>query len=133
MSFRLDYEHLLSQEKIWNIRQNKPSLIAKDLERFGVPRKTTYAILLARGVFKWLAARRDIIKLKNIWRDELTELYIKAQKHKGTPEHQRIIGKIEAIEMCRAQVRAICHSERFRAPDFDREANEFLEAERGKP
>ena len=122
----LDYEHLLNHKDIWNLAQNKPTLIAKDLERFGVPRPVTHAILLARGVYKWLAVRRDLIKLKNEWRDELTGLYIKAQRRKGTPEHQRILGRIEALEMCRAQVRALCHSERFRAPDFDREANRFL-------
>ena len=122
----LDYNHLVTKELIWNIAQNKPSLIADDLECYGVPRKVTYTVLLARGVFKWLAARRDLIKLKNIWRDELTELYIKAQNRKGSPEHQRIIGRIEALEMCRAQVRSICHSQRYRAPDFDRKANEFL-------
>jgi len=117
----------LTPEGIWNFAQNKPTLVAKDFEELGVPREKSYSILLARGVFKWLAARRDIIKLKNIWRDELSILYIQAQNQKGTPEHREMVGRIKAMEMCRKQVRAICHSERWRAPDFDRGAKKFLE------
>jgi len=118
----IDYEHMLTPNGIWNIRQNKPVLIARDLERFGVPRDTTFRILLGRGVFKWLAVRRDLIRLKNVWKARCTWAY-GAQREQKTEWRK---GYIAAYEEARREVRALCHSERFRAPDFDREANEFL-------
>jgi hypothetical protein len=45
--------------------QNKPSQIVRDLADVGVNPIVSYEILLRRGVFKWFAARRDIIKLKD--------------------------------------------------------------------
>lgn len=118
----LEYKNLLNPNGIWSIEQNKPSLVVDDLEKFGVPRSESYAILLARGIFKWLAVRRDLIKLKNIWRDKLTEAY-RAQETDKTEWRK---GYIAALEECRKEVRSLCHSERFRAPDFDRKANEYL-------
>ena len=118
----LEYEDMLTPKGIWELEQNKPSLVADDLEKFGVPRNVSYAILLARGVFKWLAVRRELISLKNIWRDRLTVAY-RAQEQHNTEWRK---GYIAALQECRAEVRALCHSERYRAPDFDREANEFL-------
>jgi len=118
----LDYENLLDPKSIWGIKQNKPSLVADDLEKYGVPRAVSYSILLARGIFKWLAVRRDLIKLKNIWRDRLTVAY-RTQETDNTEWRK---GYIAALEECRKEVRALCHSERFRAPDFDHKANEFL-------
>ena len=119
----LQYIDLLTPSAIWNIEQNKPSLVADDLEAFDVPRDVTYSILLARGVFKWLAVRRELIKLKNIWRDKLTVSY-RAQENDSTEFRK---GYIAAMEECRKEVRILCHSGRFRAPDFDRKANEYLD------
>lgn len=118
----LEYREQLTPQAIWSIEQNKPSLVVDDLEAFGVPRSESYAILLARGIFKWLAVRRDLIKLKNIWRDRLTVAY-RTQEVEKTAYRK---GYIAAMEECRKEVRALCHSERFRAPDFDRKANEYL-------
>ena len=131
MHLEYKYKESLSPKKIWNLKQNKPSLIASDLKEFGVPANIVYAVLLARGVFKWLAVRRDLIKLKNEWRDALTNMYSEAgafRGKKGSPRHQRLVGKIEAIEMCRKQIRKLCHSDRFRAPDFDQDARRYLTA-----
>ena len=77
-----------------------------------------YEVLLKRGIFKWLAVRRDMIKLKNLWRDEITSL-----NRKKTAEEK---GFYKALLMCRGQIRTLCHSERFRAPDFDSGANQYL-------
>jgi hypothetical protein len=109
----------VSPDNIWSYKQNKPRLICNDLESlYGVPPRDTQRILMARGVYKWLGARRDIIKLKNVWRDRLTELYNTVNTLKGKERH-RAQGKIKAIEECRAELRAICHSERWRFPDND--------------
>lgn len=127
----MKHRNFLTPKLIWNIEQNKPSLVAKDLEEMaGVPRSLTHAVLLARGVYKWLAVRRDLIKLKNVWRDELSELYALQEGQKNNGNWKAALetkGRIKALEMCRKQVRALCHSERWRAPDFDKEANRFLE------
>ena len=125
----MEYSSLLTPKAIWNIRQNKPSLIAEDLEILGIPKYISYSIMLGRGVFKWLAVRRDLIKLKNLWKDELTNLYhsiANGRIKRGTKEHHKTIGRIEMLERCRAEIRLLCHSERYRAPDFDSGANEFL-------
>ena len=111
-----------------NMKQNRPILIARDFqERYGIPIEETFEILLNRGVFKWLAVRRELIKLKNRWRDRLTTLYRQAETmKKGTPEHRELVGRIKALEECRKEIRALCHTSRFQAPDNDKHAQEFL-------
>lgn len=118
-------------ENVWLYRQNKPSLIADDFERYGIPRHVTYAILMARGVFKWLAVRRDLIKLKDHWRGEVNRCIAAIRQAKRGDDaillaHLR--GRLAAYEECRAEVRALCHSDRWRAPDFDGDAWQWLVA-----
>jgi len=107
-------------KNIWNFAQNKPTLIVRDItERYPeVDPMFVYEVLLKRGVFKWLSVRRDLIKLKNTWQSQVAEL-----NRKKTKEEK---GFYKALIMCRKQVRDLCHSERFRAPDFDRHAKEYL-------
>lgn len=115
------------QENIWMYRQNKPTLVARDLHKCGVPYDATYAILLARGVFKWLAARRDLIKLKNVWRRRVKACYgILTIGGMSPYETGRMRGYLKAVEECRKEVRAICHAERWTAPDYDKGAADFL-------
>jgi len=111
-----------------NKAQNRPIFIARDFqERYGIPIEETFEILLNRGVFKWLAVRRKLFKLKNRWRDRLTKLYRQVETIKrGTPEHRELVGRIKALEECRKEIWALCHSSRFQAPDNDRHAQEFL-------
>jgi len=118
--------------KIDSIKQNKPSLIAEDLfEKFGVPFDKGMEILLFRGVFKWLAVRRGIIKTKDIWKDRVKETLDNIGQAKLA--HDRKVlwyrGYLKAYEECRKEIRALCHSPRWQAPDFDRRANEFLRNE----
>lgn len=105
---------------IWNFAQNKPSLIVRDItERYPeIPPDFIYEVLLRRGVFKWLSVRRDLIKYKNILRDKITELNRKKTQYEK--------GYHKALLECRAEIRKYCHSDRFRAPDFDRGSNEYL-------
>jgi len=125
---------MLDRKTINNYSQNRPSLIAKDLKKFGVPEDTTYRILLARGVFKWLAKRRDLIKIKNNWRARTTEVIsmirvAKAQKdHKG---HIWLKGYLACLEDNRQDIGAICHGERWIAPDNDSTASRWLSTEEG--
>jgi hypothetical protein len=119
-----------SPDNIWSYRQNAPKLVARDLELLaGVEQRVTHYVLLARGVYKWLAIRRDLIRLKNQWRDELTALYrLQETTHRNSLEYHERKGRIKTLETCRKQVRELCHSERWRAPDNDREAQKFLES-----
>ena len=106
---RLPYQTDLTPKGINNIEQNKPCLIASDLAALGIPRDTTYSILLGRGVFKWLAVRRDLIRLKNLWRSHITIIIatIKAAKEEGDEYHHAYLkGYLKAYEQCRAEVRA---------------------------
>lgn len=118
----------VTRVNIWTYRQNAPKLIARDLEQLaGVEQRVTHLVLLARGVYKWLAVRRDLIRLKNQWRDELTVLYrLQESTHKNSREYYERKGQIKALETCRKQVRELCHSERWRAPDNDKEAQKIL-------
>jgi hypothetical protein len=109
-----------NRKTIWNFEQNKPSLIVKDIcnKYPEVSPDFVYEVLLKRGIFKWLAARRDIIKIKNTWREKVRELNRK--------KSQKEVGYLKALEHCRKDIRKICHSDRWRAPDFDKKANNFL-------
>lgn len=118
-------------ETVENYRQNRPTLVARDLAIFGVPSATAYAILMARGVFKWLAVRRDLIKLKNAWKVQVTLRLGHLRIAKAAGDHRRIAylrGEIAAITQCRAEVRALCHSKRWRCPDCDPEARRWMES-----
>ena len=120
---RLCFDNImtLSKKTIWNYKQNKPSLIVKDItDKYpDICPDFLYSILLKRGVFKWLSVRRDLIRLKEEWRNIVRELCEKEKTHKE-------IGYLKAMEDCRKRVRKLCHSDRWRAPDFDRKANEYL-------
>lgn len=112
----------VTSKNIWNFAQNKPTLIVEDIVRKypNVDPNFVYEVLLKRGIFKWLAVRRDLIKLKNEWKNEITKL-----NRKKTLKEK---GYYHALLKCRAQVRKLCHSERFRCPDFDSRGNQYLES-----
>jgi len=86
------WEDGLTPKTINNFRQNSPELIIRDAKNFlGLNDKQCEIlknILLARGVNKWLKARRDIIKFKNEIKQEIIELQSSYQKwnpvHKST-------------------------------------------------
>ena len=122
----LEYSKYLTPKLIWNIEQNKPSLIAKDLEPFGVKKEIVHNVLLARGVYKWLAVRRRLIKLKETWKAKITETQHKITNEKNSHKKFYLKGYLKAYEECRKEVRELCHSDRWQAPDFDRQANEHL-------
>jgi hypothetical protein len=108
------------RKTIWSFKQNKPSLIVKDIcEKYPeVNKDFIYEVLLNRGVFKWFSVRRKLIKLKNKWKIDITKL-----NRKKTEQEK---GFLKAIEKCRKEVRELCHSDRFIAPDFDKDSNIFL-------
>jgi hypothetical protein len=118
---------------IWQYKQNKPSLIAKDMaEIYGVPPEGTLRILMARGVFKWLAVRRELIKFKIRLKAEITRKQVECYfTKKGLPcnnnpaSHYRYgyyKGYHDALTRCRNEIRTLCHSERWKAPDNDGKA-----------
>ncbi len=121
----------VTKDNIWNFAQNKPTQVVQDIcERYPeVDPDFVYKILLKRGVFKWLAVRRDLIKLKHVWKKEINELHTiltEAGLNKEKYKFRRETGAIKALNRCRQAVRKLCHSERWQAPDFDRKANEYL-------
>ena len=100
------------------IAQNKPTLIVLDLLAFGVPEEAAYSILLKRGIFKWLACREDLIRLKDCMKKEIRALNRKkSDKEKGY---------LKALEKYRKEIRFICHSPRIRVQTTDSKAQEFL-------
>lgn len=126
----LEYFGLLDPDNIWRIEQNKPSLVVIDIKYLypNIDEDTIYKILLGRGVFKWLAVRRELIKFKDEIKEELTRLYKQVENmQKGTREHREVVGRIKALEWVRFRIREMTHSDRFRAPDNDEKAREFLQ------
>jgi hypothetical protein len=123
---------MLDRKTISNYRQNKPTLIVKDLEKYGVPEGVTYRILLARGVFKWLARRRDLIKMKNAWRKQTTWVIEMIQSAKAQKNYKRRMyykGYLAGLEMCRRDIEALCHSERWTVQDNDTSAEKWINIE----
>lgn len=137
----------VKKTNIWSFRQNRPTLVARDFfDLFGIPFTATYRILLARGVLKWLSVRRDLIKTKDAWRARINTTLSTIRTLKtakvGADERSRHRlerelawqrGYLAALNECRQDVRRLCHSDRWRAPDFDREATRFLQAEDRPP
>jgi hypothetical protein len=122
---------MINKKNIWNFAQNKPSLIVNDLKKFGVPENEAHKILLIRGVYKWLAVRRHIIKLKNTWKNRITDTISKITYYKQKQDAYRIgyyRGYLKAYEECRKEIRTLCHSDRWQAPDFDEAANKYLQS-----
>jgi len=110
----------MNSKTIWMEKQNKPTYVVEDIKKkyFFISRDFIYKTLLRRGVFKWLSVRRDLIKLKDKWKGEVRKLNRKkTEKEKGY---------LHALEKCRKEIRKLCRSERWIAPDFDSKANEYL-------
>lgn len=126
----------ISPSNIWNLAQNKPSLILDDLRRIGVDNEDAATILIARGVTKWLACHRDIIKLKDVIKKELSSLYEQIGNRsilRGTDEYLIAKGRMKALEEVRASLRGICHSPRLRSPDNDTRFNKIFTSLTRKP
>lgn len=113
----------VTRGNILEYSQNKPSLIAKDLEKiFDVPRSATLKILMARGVFKWLSVRRKLIRLKNDWKGRIRNtigIIIDCKKSNNKTDLQYWRGYLKAYEECRKEVRSLCNSQRWSCPDND--------------
>ncbi len=122
----------VSESNIDHFRQNKPTYVARDMEElFGVPRDVTYKILLARGVFKWLSVRRELIRLKDSWKQQITDVITALHGFKGDTSLQHrtwyLRGYLKAKNEDRQAIRALCHSPRWQAPDNDKEARMWME------
>lgn len=118
---------VVNRSTIWALEQAKPSLVAEDLAPWGVPSFAVHETLLKRGIYKWLAARRDIIKLKNRIRERLRVAHEEVRKHpRNSRARKRWQGRIETLEWVLREIRAITHSSRWRAPDNDEEAQRYL-------
>lgn len=119
----------MSPITINNERQNKPTQVVRDLAPY-VEADRVYDALLRRGFFKWAAGRRDLIRLKNRIKEKITESLVRQEDGAWRTRRRRKgweRGYRAALEEMQAEIRAICHSPRWRAPDNDREAQRWLE------
>lgn len=113
----------MNHKTIWNEQQNKPTLVVNDLKDYA-PADVVYSSLLRRGVFKWLAVRRQLIRLKDVWKARVTESISQQKLHPHRKAYFR--GYRKALEECRTEVRALCHSARWQVPDNDVKAIRWL-------
>ena len=104
------WEMGLTPETINNFRQNTPELVIRDAKRMlnlnDNQCETLKQILLARGINKWLKARRDIIALKN-------DIKIEIKKIQENYDRKKDKTKLKLLEDFRAKLRRICHQERW--------------------
>ena len=96
-----------TKSNIQNFAQNKPTLVVKDIiEKYpNIDTDFIYEVLLKRGVFKWLAVRRKLIKLKDVWKTEVRKLN---EKNYRTDKEK---GELRTLIKCRAEIRKLCHSD----------------------
>lgn len=108
------------KDKIWSYAQNHPELVVRDLsielclDEFGkdIVRKS----LMKRGINKWLAVRRSLIRIKMRWKTHLVFLqqYLFDNKRDlSCAKLNYLRGYRDAMETCRSEVRLLCHSERW--------------------
>ena len=130
----------ITHKNIWNLSQNRPILIVRDIFRLMENKNTSlwnssdiYEILLARGVFKWFSVRRDLIKLKDKMKNSITTSIAAQHIYKRDRSVRRYNmiayeqGYRAATEHWRAEIRRMCHSQRWRAPDNDKHAQRWLD------
>jgi len=130
--------------------QNNPELIIADIMREypDVNECFIRQILMNRGVNKWFAVRRDIIRLKIVWRKEikrlLRELYELRQMQKFLNADDisiQIYGtrqRLKVVQEKYNQVRSLCYSSRLvlwntrgiyardRSPKLDKQHKKIL-------
>lgn len=117
------------ESKLAGLRQCKLHYIARDLAPW-VPSEVVYGVLLRRGVFKWLAVRRGLIRLKDAWRDEIRILHAQLRQEWDPVRRAELRGRLHAFEEARAAVQVLCHLPRATAPEGDREAKRLEAARR---
>ena len=122
----------VSSSNIWNYPQNKPSLITRDFyDLYGIPQLDSARILMSRGVFKWFAGRRKLLKLKESIKAELKLRYMSANEFKKNMESTNSKdfymnkGAIKALEHVLKEIQAIGHAPRWDVQDNDRRSKEL--------
>ena len=127
---------IITPRTIWQLKQNKISLLAKDLAHAYHSPSEVMDVLLCRGVFKWFSVRRQLIKLKDqlkirLWCAENEAFNIKtmgqASSNYGRYTLAYLKGYKAAIVEVREELRALCHSQRWQVQDNDEMARQWLE------
>ena len=106
------WENGLSPQTINSFRQNTPELILRDLQReLGLSdseRTVAQNVLMARGVNKWLKARRDIIHLSHATREAIKIKHL--TYNKSDPVQK---ARLKMLVWFRSELRKICHQPRW--------------------
>lgn len=127
MTFKLNPLEV-TERTIPQYKQNKISLITTDLsELAGVDPMVTAKVLMARGVYKWLEARRLLIALKDYWKSEisamqglLTEYNHRRLSPKEYVKKRRLAAQMNQLIECREAICTICHGPRWTSLQRDR-------------
>lgn len=115
-----------TRKNIWNCDEGRLQMVVSDL-RAKCPvldQVFIWATFLKRGIMKWMAVRSDLIKYKYVLKDQIKELEAKRKLLGYRSGYDR--GRIRTLMDCRAALRAMCHSDRWRAPRDDAMAQNFL-------
>jgi hypothetical protein len=128
-------------------KQNKVTYVVDDVIRLirskpveAITEDDIYTILLNRGVFKCIAARRELIKIKNDLKLEVKMLLAVLKLNKprltnlwGSKKNTQVIrevaydkGCLHVIDGYKKHISDICHSDRVRVADNDRRAHVWL-------
>ena len=106
------WENGLNPSTINNFRQNTPELVIRDARRMLSLNEEQCQILrdilLARGINKWLKARRDIIRYKEKVKESIK--YIQSTYKKGDVAQK---ATLQVLNLVRRDLRIICHQSRW--------------------
>ncbi len=135
----------VSRENIWNFRQNHPELIVDDLTKgiagalheINIPaggdlneslKDWFRSVLLARGVNKWFAVRRDLIAYKKQKKHQIKAKYgdiVKLKELRNSFEFQSVdfykannrlqvvSAELRILEEVRGSLKAMCMRDRW--------------------
>jgi hypothetical protein len=105
----------VNQQNIWNFRQNNPELIIADARLYlGLNKEQCdllRTILLARGVNKWLKARRDLIAYKKMVKHQICE--VQKQRSESREAFHKLKPILKLLMEVRRQLKDICKTDRW--------------------
>lgn len=115
-------QRYVSKQDIWHYKQNKPDLVVEDIiEMFPECdaddlRSKLHAILIKRGVAKWLMVRLMLIRLKKLYVIYINALSAKVRDCKNNEDwknYHYYRGQRAAFNTVRDDLKTMCMSPRY--------------------
>lgn len=117
-------EQLISKKTIYAEKQNYPELVVEDIINDLIPcinadyiddmRNHLYAILLKRGINKWLFVRKLVIRLKKKYQYKIRELQeLQTDSNLTQKEYWKLKGELKAYCEIRKELQLLANTPRW--------------------